>query len=70
MPPRPFTWKTTLTCDPQAKVLPLRSHRDDGLPAQYRHPGSHMSREPVLAVDKQESLAADRFAVERLLPGD
>lgn len=29
-----------------------------------------MSREPVLAVDKQESLAADRFAVERLLPGD
>jgi hypothetical protein len=29
-----------------------------------------MSRDPFLAVDKQESLAADRFAVERLLPGD
>jgi hypothetical protein len=29
-----------------------------------------MSRVPFLAVDKQESLAADLIAVERLLPGD
>lgn len=28
-----------------------------------------MSRDPAQAVDKQESLAADLFAVERLLPG-